>query len=236
MLSLKEWYMDYLLSKKVFHPLKVAGQQLNFLSLKNILLYFIPLYGLGLFFYFSQEKLPPDLVEFIPEMIAFSGLLMVLKAFSERKSLRLPWVLILLNHYCVALAVSFNEPFSLSHDLMYLSGVTVAGLVGFFGLSMIRKREPNFSNLNQYYGHVAKYPGLSFLVFVCALGMMAFPITPSFIGEDILFSHIHEDQYFLAFFDSVSFIIGGIALIRIYSRLYLGPHIKNYHEKALKST
>ena len=217
--------MDYLLSKKVFHPLKVAGQQLNFLSLKNILLYFIPLYGLGLFFYFSQEKLPPDLVEFIPEMIAFSGLLMVLKAFSERKSLRLPWVLILLNHYCVALAVSFNEPFSLSHDLMYLSGVTVAGLVGFFGLSMIRKREPNFSNLNQYYGHVAKYPGLSFLVFVCALGMMAFPITPSFIGEDILFSHIHEDQYLLGFFAAFSFIMGGVAVIRIYARVFLGNYI-----------
>jgi NADH:ubiquinone oxidoreductase subunit 5 (subunit L)/multisubunit Na+/H+ antiporter MnhA subunit len=225
MLSLNEWYMDYFMNKKVFHPLKVAGQQLNFLNLKNILLYFIPLYSLGLIFYFTQEKLPAGFVEFVPEVIAFSGLLMVLKSFSERKSLRLSWILILLNHYCVALAVSFNEPFSIGHDFMYLSGVTVAGIVGFWGLSIIRKREPNFSNLNQYYGHVAKYPGLSFLIFVCALGMMAFPITPSFIGEDILFSHIHEDQYILGFFAAFSFIMGGVAAIRIYARIFLGNYV-----------
>jgi NADH:ubiquinone oxidoreductase subunit 4 (subunit M) len=108
---------------------------------------------------------------------------------------------------------------------MYLSGVTVAGIVGFWGLSIIRKREPNFSNLNQYYGHVAKYPGLSFLIFVCALGMMAFPITPSFIGEDILFSHIHEDQYILGFFAAFSFIMGGVAAIRIYARIFLGKYV-----------
>ena len=31
-------------------------------------------------------------------------------------------------------------------------------------------------------------------------------------------------------------VIGGIALVRIYSRLFLGPHIKTYHSTPLKSS
>jgi NADH:ubiquinone oxidoreductase subunit 4 (subunit M) len=65
---------------------------------------------------------------------------------------------------------------------------------------------------------------------------MGFPITPSFIGEDLIFSHIHENQYLLAIINSSGFIFGGIAIIRIYARLFLGPHEKTYHETAIKSS
>ncbi len=30
--------------------------------------------------------------------------------------------------------------------------------------------------------------------FLCCLGATGFPITPTFIGEDLIFTHIHEDQ------------------------------------------
>ena len=46
-------------------------------------------------------------------------------------------------------------------------------------------------------------------------------------GEDLIFSHIHHQQYFLVLFSSLSFIIGGIAVIRIYARLFLGNFIKS---------
>jgi hypothetical protein len=65
---------------------------------------------------------------------------------------------------------------------------------------------------------------------------MGFPISPTFIGLDLIYSHIHEDQYLLASFAAISFVLGGIALIRIYARIFLGPHIKNYHQKALPSS
>jgi NADH:ubiquinone oxidoreductase subunit 4 (subunit M) len=65
---------------------------------------------------------------------------------------------------------------------------------------------------------------------------MGFPITPTFIGEDLIFSHIHENQVILACINALGFIIGGISLIRLYARLFLGPHVKNYHETALHSS
>jgi NADH-quinone oxidoreductase subunit L len=35
---------------------------------------------------------------------------------------------------------------------------------------------------------------------------------------------------------SLSFVIGGIAVVRIYARLFLGPHVKKYHSTANKSS
>ncbi|MFC0261239.1 proton-conducting transporter transmembrane domain-containing protein [Fontibacter flavus] len=235
-LSLKEWNLDKMLNRLVFNPIKRLGRKLDFLTPKNLLLYFLPLYGLGLLLYFNQEWIPTIIRGFIPVFFGLLGLMMVFKAFSERIYPRLALMLVMANHFWIALAVSFNESFDYSQTLIYLSGVVVAGVIGYLALDSLRKKEPNYFDLNQYYGHVYEYPKLAMIFLLAALGVMGFPISPTFVGVDLIFSHIHEDQYVLAAFDAISFIFGGIALIRIYARLFLGPHVKNYHTTALKSS
>ena len=74
------------------------------------------------------------------------------------------------------------------------------------------------------------------LFLLACLGLAGFPITPTMIGEDLVFSSIREDQYFLALFLAISLIVDGLALVRIYARLFLGPHVKTYHSIAHKSS
>jgi formate hydrogenlyase subunit 3/multisubunit Na+/H+ antiporter MnhD subunit len=169
-------------------------------------------------------------------MFSFIGMMLVFKAFSERNYPRLALMLVMANHFWIALGVSFNETFDYSQTLIYLSGVTVAGALGYWLLDQVRKDEPDHFDLNQYYGHGSHYPKHGLLFLLAALGVMGFPISPSFVGLDLIYSHIHEDQYLLASFSAVSFVLGGIALIRIYARIFLGPHIKNYYQKALPSS
>jgi len=38
----------------------------------------------------------------------------------------------------------------------------------------------------------------------------------------LLFSHIHEDQFVLAFLAALAFVMEGVAAVRIYARLFLG--------------
>ena len=47
---------------------------------------------------------------------------------------------------------------------------------------------------------------------------------------------IHEDQVVLAFFVSLSFIIDGLSIIRVYARVFLGPHVKSVYEMAYRSS
>ena len=160
---------------------------------------------------------------------------MVLKSYTERKNVKLAWVLIIMNHFWIALAISFNEHYIYTQSLLYLSGIIVMGLVGYFTLLKLKATE-NHVDLNTFNGHSYEHPKFAFVFLLSCLGLTGFPITPTFIGEDIIFTHIHENQIALAFFTSSSLIIDGIAAIRIYSRVFLGPHVKTNHESAFKSS
>lgn len=235
LLSLKEWNLDKLINNLLFKPIRRLGYQLDFLTPSNVLLYVVPSYLLALLFLWQREWIPDLLRSSIPALAAFVGLLMVFKAFSERKYPRLAWGLVVLNHFWTALAVSFNEAFDIMHTAFYLSGVVLSGLIGLVCLQILKWQEPDYFDLEDYYGHVYEYKTLGFVFFLATLGMMGFPITLTFIGEDLLLSHVHEDQYFLAFFIALGFVVGCVALLRLYARLFMGIHAKRYHATPLRS-
>ena len=237
LLALKEWNLDKFMNHIVFSPLKKLGHKLDFLSMRNVLYYFVPVYVVGIALKFFEVQLLSETVEhYMATAFSFIGLLMVLRSFGERKSPMLAWLLMVLNHFSVVLAVSFNEHFDFSHVLLYMSGVLPAAIVGFLCLQRLQKSEAGHFDLNQYFGHVYEHPKLGLVFLLACLGLMGFPISPSFIGEDLLFTHIHENQFLLAFFESLAYIMGGIAVIRIYARLFLGPHVKTYHETPYKTS
>ena len=234
-MSLKEWNLDLFMDYIVWKPLKNVGRKLDFLTINKLLLLFIPTYVVGLVLLYNQEKLAPQLHEYLPGLFSLIGFIMVLKSFSERKSPRMSWLLIIMNHFWIALAISFNEHFKLEEAIFYLSGIIIMGAFGYFTLSKLKSIEKTL-DLNRFYGHVYEHPKFAMMFLLACLGLTGFPITSTFIGEDLIFSHIHEDQIFLAFFISSSFIIGGISVIRVYARIFLGPHIKTYHEVPYKSS
>ena len=80
------------------------------------------------------------------------------------------------------------------------------------------------------------FPKLSFIFLIVSLGISGFPITPTFIGEDIILGHIHQNQYLMITLTALSLILDGLAIFRIYARLFLGPHYKMNHEVAYRSS
>lgn len=234
-LSIKEFNLDSFINRFIFRPMKWVGKKLNFLSVKNIFLYFIPTYAIGISVLFLEEHLPEKLEHFLPILFSGIGLMMVLKSFSERKDPKLSWLLILLNHFWVVLAISFNEHYNLEHMAIYLSGVIIFGTMGFIFLKKLEMEEYQNFDMYRYYGHAYEHPKFAIAFLLACLGIMGFPISYTFIGEDLIFSHIHKHQFALAFINSLGFIVGGISIIRLYARLFLGPHIKTYHQTPLTS-
>ncbi len=234
LLCLKEFNLDTFMFR-LWRPLKLMGRALSFVNSKNVLFYFIPTYIIGLFCLYYEAHIPQQIHDFLPALFSFIGFVMVLKSYTERKNVHLAWVLIILNHFWIALAISFNEHYKYTQSLLYLSGIVVLGIIGYFTISKLKSIETQV-DLNQFNGHSYDHPKIAFVFLLACLGLTGFPITPTFIGEDIIFSHIHENQFMLAFFTASSLIIDGIAAIRIYARVFLGPHIKTNHESAFKSS
>jgi NADH:ubiquinone oxidoreductase subunit 5 (subunit L)/multisubunit Na+/H+ antiporter MnhA subunit len=234
-LALKEFNLEGFLNIVLWKPLKIIGKSLDFLNIKIIYFLFIPIYLSGFITYKFKLHLPYQITNILPELFAFFGLVFVFKSFSERKSSFLAWILIIMNHFWIALAIVFNDKVSLNEIIFYLTGIVVTGIIGYVALLKLGKLERKIL-INQYLGHVYEHPKFAFFFLMATLGVTGFPITSTFIGEDLIFSHIDSNQLFLAFFIASSFVVSGIAGIRIYARLFLGPHVKTYHELPYKSS
>ncbi len=233
-LSLKEFKLESIMDGFLWKPLKTIGKKLDFLTLKLLFILFIPTYFLGIASFTWKEYIPYQIIGFLPEFFAFLGLILIFKAYSERKSPFIAWVLIIMNSFWTALAISFNDKVSFGELVVYLSGIVVSGIIGYLALLRLVQIEKDV-NLNQYSGHSYEHPKFAFFFLLACLGVTGFPITTTFVGEDLIYSHIQSSQVILAFIISSGFIISGIAGIRIYARLFLGPHIKTNHELPYKS-
>lgn len=232
---LKECNLDSFMYRFLWNPLKWAGKKVSFLFSNKMLVVFIGLYGAGIVLRFFEKSIAPSVHPVLPGVFAGIGLLMVLKAFTERKNVLLSWGLVLMNHFWIALAVSFNEHFTSDHTVLYLSGIVVFGLVGFACLLWLKSIEREI-DLDRFHGHSHVYPGMAVVFLLACLSVAGFPITPTFVGEDLIFTHVHENQVILATFTALSFIIDGLAIIRIYARVFLGPHVKSALEMAYRSS
>jgi NADH-quinone oxidoreductase subunit L len=235
MLSLKEWNLDSMMYRLLWNPLKWAGRKLDFLTIKMAVIFFAIVFSGGCLLLFNEQWLSTETIHFLPFVFSFIGLIMVLKSFTERKNVMVAWWLIIMNHCWVALAISFNEHYAMMHNFLYLSGILFFGGVGFFTLRALKKRG-NDIDLDRFHGFSYEHPRIAFVFLIACLGASGFPITPTFIGEDLIFSHIHENQALLALFVSLSFIIDGIAIIRIYARVFIGPHVKSIYEMGYRSS
>jgi NADH-quinone oxidoreductase subunit L len=74
-----------------------------------------------------------------------------------------------------------------------------------------------------FQGHVHSYPRWAFLFLLAGLGLAGFPITPTFVGEDLLLDHVHPDQPILLSLIGFSWVLDGLVIYQTYSRLFLGP-------------
>jgi NADH:ubiquinone oxidoreductase subunit 5 (subunit L)/multisubunit Na+/H+ antiporter MnhA subunit len=234
-LCIKEWNLDGFMYEAIWNPIKRLARKVSFIKPGNVLYIATPAFLLGVTGLFNKELLPWQLQKYMPLFFAFVSLLMVLKSFAERLDLRFTWQLMIMNHFWICLAIGFNEEFEMREMYFYLSGVVISGFTGYWILWKIDRIEPGI-DLSEFHGHVYEHPKMALIFLMACLGLCGFPITPTFIGVDLMFAHIQADQVLLAFFLSMSFVVGGLSVIRLYARVFLGPHIKAYHEIAYRSS
>jgi NADH:ubiquinone oxidoreductase subunit 5 (subunit L)/multisubunit Na+/H+ antiporter MnhA subunit len=234
-LSIKEFNLDRFMYRLFWNPLKVAGNAFHFLDEKKAYMLALPPFLMGLYAVYNQDLLPASLLRYLPEAFALFGLIFILKAFVERKSARSSWVLIIVNQLYQSLAFGFNEAFDFNQVHLYLSGIFISGMIGILVINQLRNKQEAVS-LNEFHGHSYEYPKLAFIFAIACLGLAGFPITPTFIGEDLLLGHIHENQFPLLILIVLNLILDGLVIFRIYARLFLGQHKKGYHEVAYRSS
>ncbi|MGZ5190898.1 MAG: proton-conducting transporter transmembrane domain-containing protein, partial [Flavisolibacter sp.] len=236
MLSIKEWNLDQILYRNLWSPFKWLGNQLRHINSIIAIICLTLLLAFGIYVDLNPEIIPASVFNYLPILFSFVGLILLIKSFAERNSAEKAWISIIGAQLFITLSIAiFHDNFGYDQVFIYLSGALICSVGGYLCLKKIKSLE-NDIDLNQFYGHAYEHPVLSFLFLISCLGMVGFPFTPTFIGIDLLFSHIDKQEIILIIFLALSFVFMEIAVLRIYARLFLGQHKKGYHPIAYRSS
>jgi NADH-quinone oxidoreductase subunit L len=236
LLSLKEWNMDAFLYNYLWNPFKWIGKKLNFISHKiSITILSIMFIG-GLLFFILSKNISREVDEDLHLFFAFIGLLLVLKSFVVRGNALKAWFLVIMSQLFNILSIALmNDKYEYLEITIYLVSLLVCAIAGFLCLFKLKSYE-KVIDLNSFSGHLYDHPRVANLFLIASLGFVGLPFTPSFIGIDLMFSHIDKNEYVLIAITALNFLVLEIAVLRIYARLFLGPNKKKTHPIAYRSS
>ncbi|MGZ5255765.1 MAG: proton-conducting transporter transmembrane domain-containing protein, partial [Flavitalea sp.] len=230
-LSLKEWNLDGFQQRFLWGPFKKIGV---LLPRKGLVLFLLPFFLLGLYALFIKKE--NWLGQLLPVAYSIMALLLILSSFAERDNAKRSWLSVVSGQLFLTLSIALAyDTFTYQLMLLYLSGIVFFMVVGFVCLHMIEKKEYDIS-LDKFHGHAYEHPGLSAVFLLACLGVAGLPFTPTFIGMDILFSQIGKHDILLTITTALTFLFVELCVLRIYARIFMGPHKKPYHPIAYRSS
>lgn len=235
MLSIKEFNMDTTLFKYLWQPFKIIGTKLSFLNNKWFYRSNILLLVLGTYLDINTFNSHELLLETFVYAFASIALILLLLSFNERLSSKQAWVNVFLGHLFIMMSVSLNSHIQLKYLLLYLISISVFGFLGLLAITLLEKNTSKTS-LDQYHGNGKKHPKLSLLFLIACMGLIGFPISPLYIGIDLLLTYIEKHQFYIMGLVALSLIFIEISLLRIYTRLFCGIPVTTSEPTAFKSS
>ena len=216
--SLQEGHLEILVRTVLWSPLKRLGSRINRISNTNKLLYSLAVFSVleALLFTLGFDQ------SYVAVPLSALMVLTSLSAFSEKYSPYKVWNAIGASSLLAGVAVCFLNPGAWADVLLFASGIIPAWILGIIVLSKLLKNDVFANNPFIYRAFAETNPSLSILLFISFLGLVGFPISPAFLGEDLLLFHASHFGPWFALPLTITFVINGIAAARVFQRLCMG--------------
>lgn len=230
-LGIKEWNMNTVVSGYLWKPLKAVGRAFSFLDSHAV-----QVAALGFLILLAASALSfTGLLLAVATIAAAISIIFYIRAYTMKSTAKTCWNLIMLGHLFGALFLVLASEGDWKYLALYGTGVGAAFIIGHACLRYLEAKGES-GTLRDYKGSVYKFPGLGNFFFVVVLLFMSFPISPSFLAQDVLVSLIPENHAFLVALFCLSYLLVGVATIRLYTKVFFGPHKTSYHEIAYRSS
>lgn len=233
-LGIKEWNMNTAVSHYLWQPLKSVGRAFAFLDKLPAQAVSGALF-LAVAIITASVTLSIDSKLTISTAAAVISIIFYLRAYATKNSAATCWNLLLLGHLFGALFLGLASAGGQKYLVMYGMGVAAAFIAGHTCLWYLRMRgEP--LTLDSYHGSIYAFKELGHVFFIICLLFMAFPISPSFLAQDILLSLIPGSHVLQIMLFCLAYLIMGVSIMRLYTKVFFGPYRTGYHEIAYKSS
>lgn len=233
-LSLKEWNMNSAVSHYLWKPLKSIGRVFAFSDKLPVQVASLALF-LAVATIAASATLSTRSVLVFSTTAAIISIVFYIRAYATKNSARTCWNLIMLGHLFGALFLSLASGGSQKYLLMYGVGIVIAFIVGHACLWYVQVKGESLA-LRDYHGAIYAFKELGHVFFIVCLLFMAFPISPSFLAQDILLSLIPGSHVLQITLFCLAYLIMGVSIMRLYTKVFFGPHKRSYHEIAYRSS
>ena len=218
--ALQEGNLERLVKSILWDPLRKLGAKVNGLDFQlkakagiGLLLLVVLLLVIGGDFTKTYISIPA---------VSIAMVMASVSAFSQKHSPINVWNGVALSSLLAGISVWLMNSAALPDVLLFLSGIIPAWLLGLWALNRMLKLE-NFAATPFMFRAMAETrPRVSLLLFLSFLGLVSFPITPAFLGEDLLLSHASGEHPWFALPITIAFVVNGIAAARVFLRLCMG--------------
>ncbi len=233
-LSIKEWNMNRAVSHYLWAPLKSIGRVFAFLDrlpaqMISVMLFLI--YAVMA----ASATMPTSAMLTTSTAAGVISIVFYIRAYTTKNSARTCWNLIMLGNLFGALFLALASTGGLNHLVMYGAGVTAAFIAGHVCLWYIEIQD-EAATLREYQGSIYAFKKLGHVFFIVCLLFMAFPISPSFLAQDILLSLIPARHVLQIILFCLSYLLVGVSIMRLYTKVFFGPYKRSHHEIAYKSS
>jgi NADH-quinone oxidoreductase subunit L len=222
--ALQEGQLELLVRRILWTPLKRFGWQINTLKapirwLLSIMIFAMIAAGILLDI--------NDMIKFYLSIpVALAMAVVSIAAFNNKHSPIGVWNSVAMSSVLAACAVLLMMPSAQNDVLLFLSGIIPSWLLGVVALMFMLKDSHFAESPFEYRAQAEIHPTLSLLLFLSFLGLIGFPITPAFLGEDLLLPQASTPHPWFALPITISFVINGIAAARVFLRLCMGRPVE----------
>jgi NADH:ubiquinone oxidoreductase subunit 2 (subunit N) len=221
-LALQEFNLETSVRAALWDPLRKAGAAVNAISPWRKLLVALGVIGTG---WLGVES---GLLEreHLAIPAALGMLIASLSAFAQKHSAFKVWNGIGLSGLLAGGVAWLGSEAAESGVELFLAGIAPAWGLGIAVLALLLRGE-NFTKAPYLYRAMTeRKPRLSLLLFLSFLGLVSFPITPAFIGQDLLLYHVSGHYAWIVALIAVSFVLNGIAAAGVFQRLCMGRPVE----------
>jgi hypothetical protein len=233
-LSMKEWNMDTIESNYFWRRLKSIGRVFAFLDTSTAQIISAVLLVLTATISILATA-SAGVALGVSTAAAVISIVFYIRAYTTKTAASTGWNLVMLGNMFSALFLSLATGGEWNYIAMYGAGVLAAFLAG---RAILRDLEAKGEStmLQDYQGSMYAHEVLGHVFFIVCLLFIVFPISPSFLAQEVLLSSIPKEHAFQIALFCISYLLAGVGTMRIFVKVFFGPNKKGHHETAYRSS
>jgi NADH:ubiquinone oxidoreductase subunit 5 (subunit L)/multisubunit Na+/H+ antiporter MnhA subunit len=220
--ALQEFNLDTLVRTLLWDSFRNVGMALGKLGWRSHAVFIGLALAVGGLIHLQGFSVRPYLA-----LLSATGMLyQAILGFTRKRYPLQTWNRVGLSTLLAGVATWFSSESAGTYVGIFLSGILAAWLLGWVIIRRVEQSWVMASSPFQFRALDERKPGVALLLFLAFLGLVGFPITPAFLGQDLVLFHISGEHAWMAPLIAISLVLNGISASGVYMRLCAGRPVE----------